>query len=68
MAQRNYPCDNIIIAYFGEMDLTAVGEQAFKKQLYFCMLGQALLIKSNIETRRSKNELGIIVWQFNEIW
>lgn len=22
----------------------------------------------NIEERRSKNEFGIIVWQFNEIW
>jgi len=45
-----------------------VGEQAFKKQLWQCMVGQALLIKQNIETRRSKNEFGIIVWQFNEIW
>jgi beta-galactosidase/beta-glucuronidase len=68
MAQRNYACDNIIDVYFGKMDFSAVGEQPFKKQLYLCMLGQALLIKSNIETRRSKNELGIIVWQFNEIW
>lgn len=68
MAQRNYACDNIIDVYFGKMDLTEVGEQAFKKQLYLCMLGQALLIKSNIETRRSLNELGIIVWQYNEIW
>ncbi len=34
MAQRNYPCDNIIFTYFGQMDLSGVGEQEFKKQLY----------------------------------
>lgn len=33
-----------------------------------CMIGQALNIKSNIETRRSTNQFGIIVWQLNEIW
>ena len=54
--------------WFALCALCQVGEQAFKKQLYLCMMGQALLIKSNIETRRSLNELGIIVWQFNEIW
>jgi hypothetical protein len=26
------------------------------------------VIKSNIEDRRKKNQFGIIVWQFNEIW
>ena len=40
----------------------------FKKQLYQCLTSQALNLKANIETRRSKNELGILVWQFNEIW
>jgi len=68
MAQRNYPCDNIIDVYFGASNFTLVGEQVFKKQLWQCMVGQALLIKQNIETRRSKNEFGIIVWQYNEIW
>ena len=38
MAQRNYPCDSIIDVYFGTMDLSAVGEQAFKKQLYHCAM------------------------------
>lgn len=33
-----------------------------------CMLGQALEMKSNIETRRSTNQFGIIIWQLNEIW
>jgi len=68
MAQRNYPCDNIIDVYFGTSNFDEVGETTFKKQLWQCMVGQALLIKQNIETRRSKNEFGCIVWQFNEIW
>ena len=68
MSDRNYPCDNIIDVYFGESDFSQVGEQVFKKQLWQCMVGQALFLKQNIETRRSKNEFGIIVWQFNEIW
>jgi len=68
MAQRNYPCDNIIVEYFGESDFETVGEAAFKKQLWQCMVGQALLVKSDIETRRSGNQFGIIVWQYNEIW
>jgi len=68
MAQRNYPCDNIIVQYFGHSDFDVVGEFNFKKQLWQCMVGQALLVKSDIETRRSQNQFGIIVWQFNEIW
>lgn len=32
------------------------------------MLGQALNMKSNIETRRSMNEFGTLIWQLNEIW
>lgn len=70
MAQRNYVCDSIIDAYFntekGYFD--AVGEAPFKRQLWQCMVGQALEMKSNIETRRSLNELGHLVWQLNEIW
>lgn len=61
-------CDNIILVYFGDQDLNSTGEQAFKRQLWQCMVGQALLIKQNIETRRSNNQFGVIVWQFNEIW
>lgn len=40
----------------------------FKRQLYQCLLSQALEIKSDIEHRRSTNTFGVIVWQFNEIW
>ncbi|KAL3940829.1 MAG: hypothetical protein SGBAC_004699 [Bacillariaceae sp.] len=70
MAQRNYPCDSIIKAYFQtEPDyFDKVGETQFQRQLYHCMIGQALHMKSIIEERRSKNELGHLVWQLNEIW
>eukprot|EP00041_Stephanoeca_diplocostata_P032285 m.1031147 g.1031147 ORF g.1031147 m.1031147 type:complete len:1000 (-) comp24121_c0_seq1:1760-4759(-) len=70
MSQRNYVCDNIIDVYFGSEagDFDKVGEDIFKRHLWQCMVGQALLIKQNIETRRSQNEFGCIVWQFNEIW
>ena len=69
MAERNYPCDNLIIGYFGtgqQLDLT--GEVAFKRQLYQCMVAQALAIKSNIEQKRAANKFGIVTWQLNEIW
>jgi len=70
MAQRNYPCDNVIEAYFDTEPgyFEGVGEYWFRRQLYHCMIGQALNMKSNIETRRSRNELGHLVWQLNEIW
>jgi hypothetical protein len=32
------------------------------------MMGQTLEIKANIETRRSQNEFGALVWQYGEIW
>ena len=32
------------------------------------MLGQALEMKSNIETRKAQNQIGHIIWQLNEIW
>jgi len=71
MAERNYPCDSLINVYFGHRDAryyNTTGEAAFKTQLYQCMLSQALNMKSNIETRRAQNQLGCIVWQYNEIW
>jgi len=68
MIQRNYPCDNIITVYFGSKNLSEYGEIAFKRQLYMCILGQALVIKSDIEVRRSGNEFGTLLWQLNEIW
>jgi hypothetical protein len=70
MAQRNYPCDNLIYVYFGKrgQNLNATGEQVFKKQLYQCMISQALNVKQSIETTLSRNSLGVITWQLNEIW
>ena len=73
MAERNYDCDPLIRRYFGDEaakadTLNSTGEIAFKRQLYQCMLSQALEIKSDIEHRRSTNTYGTIVWQYNEIW
>ena len=71
MVERNYECTPLIRKWFGDSaanSLNTTGETAFKRQLYQCMLGQALEMKSNIEHRRSTNVFGIIVWQFNEIW
>eukprot|EP00912_Choanoflagellata_sp_UC4_P002006 UC4_evm3s1289 len=68
MAQRNYPCDNIIIVYFGSSHLNASGEQSFKEQLWKCMIAQAIVMKQNIELTRASNRFGILTWQHNEIW
>ena len=70
MAQRNYPCDSIIASYFEVSGnyFEATGKDAFRRQLYHCMIGQALQMKGTIETRRSKNEMGHLLWQLNEIW
>ena len=70
MAQRNYPCDSIVITYFGgeQSDLDEVGEQAFKKQLFQCLYGQALVLKGYIEQHRATNTFGLQIWQLNEIW
>lgn len=69
MAQRNYPCDNFIVVYFGNnTDRDATGPHAFKQQIFQCMIAQALVIKQNIELTRSQNRFGTLVWQFNEIW
>jgi beta-mannosidase len=68
MAQRNYPCDNVVLTYFPAEDLDAVGQSAFQRQLWLCMLGQALELKGDIETRRARNSWGTLLWQLNEIW
>ena len=71
MAQRNYPCDNYIAVYFGMgalASLNQTGEQAFKRQLFQCMIAQALIVKQNVELTRATPRFGILVWQLNEIW
>eukprot|EP00435_Cladocopium_sp_Y103_P019248 s4048_g4.t1 len=50
-------------AYFN-----STGQAIFQQQLYQCMLSQTLILKSDIETRRSYNQFGTLVWQLNEIW
>jgi beta-mannosidase len=63
MAERNYPCDTHIVAYFGNhtYSLDGVGESAFQMQLYQCMMAQSLWMKGEIEKRRSKNSFGLLV-------
>lgn len=70
MSERNYPCDSHVQAYFGieEDQLSEVGETAFRKQLYLCLMAQTLWMKGEIESRRSKNFFGLLIWQLNEIW
>jgi hypothetical protein len=65
MAERNYPCDSHIRAYFGveEVDLNGVGSAFFQKQLYMCLMSQTLWMKGEIETRRSRNMFGLLKWQ-----
>ena len=41
MAERNYPCDSLIIGHFGNAySLDLIGETSFKAQLYLCMISQ----------------------------
>jgi hypothetical protein len=68
MSGRNYPCDNIIEVYFGKSNFDLVGADAFKKQLWQCMIGQALLMKQTTEGKRLGNRFGVLTWQLNEIW
>jgi beta-mannosidase len=68
-AQRNYPTDNYLSVYFGDgVDRTAVGEFAFKAQLFQSMVGQALNVAMKITSKRLTNCFGTMVWQLGEIW
>lgn len=70
MAERNYPCDNIILVYFGGQpsDFDKVGKAIFQKHLWQCLMGQALLIKARVEEFRGENTFGTVIWQLGEIW
>lgn len=61
MAERNYPCDSHIKAYFGERDLDSVGVEAFQRQLYYCTVATTLWLKGAIEEIRSSNTFGTLV-------
>ena len=69
MSERNYAVDNFVTAI---ANLTwpdafnTTGELNFKGMLYFAMLSQALWVKSDIESRRTQNNFGIITWQVSE--
>jgi beta-mannosidase len=72
MAQRNYPAPNFFLSFYGQDQVDkvnkSVGADIFKAQLYLATLSQALYIRSDIEGRRSDNQMGIVTWQLNEIW
>eukprot|EP00557_Chaetoceros_sp_GSL56_P012448 CAMPEP_0176484278 /NCGR_PEP_ID=MMETSP0200_2-20121128/4368_1 /TAXON_ID=947934 /ORGANISM="Chaetoceros sp., Strain GSL56" /LENGTH=1096 /DNA_ID=CAMNT_0017880739 /DNA_START=316 /DNA_END=3606 /DNA_ORIENTATION=- len=68
LVQRNYPCDNHIEAYFAKVNLNMTGEEAFRAQLFQCMISQMLWMKGTIETLRSQNSYGTLIWQLNDNW
>jgi Beta-galactosidase/beta-glucuronidase len=68
LSQRNYPCDNHIEAYFTKVNLSITGEEAFRSQLYKCMISQMLWMKGTIEVFRSQNSYGTLIWQLNDNW
>jgi hypothetical protein len=69
MAERNYPADSRIAAYFSEdVSLDEVGPRAFQRQLYLSMMAQTLWMKGRIEMYRSSNTYGTLIWQLNEVW
>ena len=82
MAQRNYPCDSILDAYFGgggggttffggqtrEAFANVTGRRPFSRQLYLCAVGSALWMKAAVELHRARNEMGILSWQLNDQW
>ena len=71
MAQRNYPMDSIIAAYFGMgvlPSLDAVGAAALQRQLYFALLAPALQQKSHIEAFRAYPVWMTAFWQLNGVW
>jgi hypothetical protein len=68
MAERNYPCDNRIQAFFGNVSLDSVGRRSFERQLFQCMMAQTLWMKGQIEIMRSSNTFGTLIWQLNEVW
>ena len=68
MVERNYAADNFLTAYFNASWPSGVVALSLKAQLYLALVAQALLVKSDISTRRARNSFGIAVWQLNEIW
>lgn len=67
MYHRNYGCERWIYSYFRTINLNQTGAAAFQRQLYFCMLGQALFLKAQVEGWRANNIWGLLLWQYNEV-
>jgi beta-mannosidase len=68
MAQRNWACDNVIWSYFGPNLLNLSGIDAFKGQLFQCLIASAIHMQIDIEQRRAQNYLGAIFWMFQDSW
>ena len=66
--ERNYPCERWIYSYFRTIDLNQTGAEALQRQLYFCMFGQALFLKAQVDGWRANNIWGLLLWQYNEVW
>ena len=75
MAQRNYPCDSILDAYFGggggntffngqtrEAFANVTGRRPFSRQLYLCAALGAV-DEGGRRAPRARNEMGILSWQ-----
>jgi beta-mannosidase len=66
--QRNWPVDNFIFEYFNKQDTNKTGAQFFMAQMYQSLIAHGIHLKGQIETHRSQNMFGTLVWQLNEIW
>ena len=58
----------VIDAFFGRHDWNRTGKFELQKQLYFSLLGQALVQVRQIQEWRATNIFGTLFWMFNEIW
>ena len=65
MLQRNYPCDNLIDAYFGNVSSSLA---RWSLNLYACNMAQMLHMSGQIAIFRAGNSFGVQTWQLNEIW
>lgn len=69
--ERNWPADGIIASFFGNRSrakLDEVGALPLQRAAYQSMLGQALWIKSQVETFRATNIWGTLTWQLNDVY
>ena len=48
--------------------MDTVGRRPFQRQLYQCLISQTLWMKGQIESMRSTNSYGALIWQLGEVW